>query len=68
MTNKKSNSFLDNLKSVLAALMGIQSNKKRERDFKQGDPSQFILLGVFVVFIMVVTLIIIVNKVISTAT
>lgn len=67
MNDKKSNSFLDNLKSVLGALFGIQSDETRQRDFKQGDPAQFILLGVVAVLLMVITLIFIVQHIISSA-
>jgi len=38
--------FRDTLMSVLAAALGVQSNRARERDFSQGKPSHFILLGV----------------------
>ncbi|MBF6624570.1 MAG: DUF2970 domain-containing protein [Pseudomonas stutzeri] len=34
------------LQSVLAGALGVQSGKNRARDFSQGKPSQFILLGV----------------------
>ena len=37
--------FRDTLMSVLAAALGVQSNKARERDFSQGKPSHFIMLG-----------------------
>ncbi len=33
-------------KSVLAAALGVQSQKARERDFTKGKPSHFIILGV----------------------
>lgn len=32
-------------KSVLAAAFGVQSNENRERDFKHGKASQFIIMG-----------------------
>tara|TARA_R110000764_G_scaffold85085_1_gene165745 strand:- start:191 stop:385 length:195 start_codon:yes stop_codon:yes gene_type:complete len=38
--------FRDTLMSVLAAALGVQSNRARERDFSQGKPSHFIILGV----------------------
>ncbi|MCQ4297357.1 DUF2970 domain-containing protein [Pseudomonas stutzeri] len=34
------------LGSVLAAALGVQSGKNRTRDFSQGKPSHFIMLGV----------------------
>ncbi|MCL5043606.1 MAG: DUF2970 domain-containing protein [Gammaproteobacteria bacterium] len=38
--------FRDTLSSVLMAALGVQSNKARQRDFSQGKPSHFILLGI----------------------
>ncbi|MEH6491049.1 DUF2970 domain-containing protein [Halopseudomonas sp.] len=38
--------FRDTLMSVLAAALGVQSNRARERDFSQGKPSHFIILGI----------------------
>ncbi|MHC8305853.1 DUF2970 domain-containing protein [Pseudomonas sp. PB3P13] len=32
--------------SVLAAALGVQSGKNRERDFTHGKPSHFVMLGV----------------------
>ena len=42
--------------SVLAAFFGVQSDKNRERDFKQGKPIHFIVAGLLLtlVFILVV--------------
>ena len=39
-------SFLDVIKSVLASFFGVQSDKNRRRDFQQGNPGQFILVGI----------------------
>ncbi|GGE38573.1 hypothetical protein GCM10007421_10630 [Halopseudomonas oceani] len=36
----------DTLQSVLAAALGVQSNRARERDFAKGKPSHFIVLGI----------------------
>ncbi|SDU07087.1 DUF2970 domain-containing protein [Halopseudomonas salegens] len=38
--------FRDMLSSVLMAALGVQSEKARQRDFSQGKPSHFIILGV----------------------
>tara|TARA_R110001592_G_scaffold62840_7_gene192374 strand:+ start:15893 stop:16159 length:267 start_codon:yes stop_codon:yes gene_type:complete len=32
--------------SVLAAALGVQSSKARQRDFTKGKPSHFIMLGI----------------------
>jgi hypothetical protein len=42
--------------SVLAAFFGVQSNANRERDFKNGKLSHFILLGAMfgIAFILII--------------
>ena len=47
-------SLLSVLGSVLASMFGVQSNKKREQDFTHGKPSQYIVIGLLmtVVFIL----------------
>jgi hypothetical protein len=44
------------LQSVLAGALGVQSGKNRARDFSQGKPSHFVLLGVgfTVAFVLVI--------------
>jgi hypothetical protein len=32
--------------SVLAAMIGVQSEKNRERDFKRGKASQYVIIGI----------------------
>lgn len=44
--NDKPMRLRDTLSSVLAAALGVQSNRARERDFSQGKPSHFIIAGV----------------------
>lgn len=44
------------LQSVLAAAFGVQSNRNRERDFRHGKPSHFILLGVLFTLLFVLVL------------
>ncbi len=39
-------SLKETLSSVLAAALGVQSNKARERDFSKGKPSHFIAAGI----------------------
>ncbi len=55
------NSFL----SGLAALFGIQSNKNRERDFKQGNASDFLITGIIILVCLLVSMLIVVKIVIS---
>lgn len=55
------------LKSVFAAIFGIQSDKNRQEDFKKGDASQYITLGIVVVVGIILTMLIVVNSVLETA-
>jgi Protein of unknown function (DUF2970) len=43
---RQSPGILDVVKSTLAAALGVQSNKNRERDFKHGSIKTFIVAGV----------------------
>ena len=47
--------FLDVVRSVLAAFLGVQSNRNRERDFQRGKPVHFIAVGLLAtaVFVLV---------------
>lgn len=55
------------LQSVFAAALGVQSGKNRARDFTQGRPGHFILLGVGFTVIFVLVLIALVRLVIHLA-
>ncbi|AQZ95582.1 hypothetical protein BVH74_12850 [Halopseudomonas phragmitis] len=48
--------FRDTLSSVLWAALGVHSNKARERDFTQGKPSHFIILGIAFTALFVLTI------------
>jgi hypothetical protein len=50
------------MKSVGAAMIGVQSDGNRERDFEKGKPSHFIIAGV----IFVVVFLLIIAAVVST--
>ena len=50
-------SFGQLMKSVLAAFFGVQSNANRERDFKHGKFSHFILIGLLFGLLFVLTLV-----------
>ena len=51
------------LQSVLAAALGVQSSKNRERDFTDGEASHFIVAGIVFTFIFIATVATIVNLV-----
>ncbi|MGR8947570.1 MAG: DUF2970 domain-containing protein [Gammaproteobacteria bacterium] len=53
--------------SVLAAGFGVQSNKNRERDFKSGSGTQFVVVGIIATLVFVVTIFLVVKFVISSA-
>ena len=57
--------IFDVILSVLAAMIGIQSDKNRKRDFEKGRMSHYIFVGVVLVAIFVFTLISIVNGILE---
>lgn len=60
-------SFLDVIKSVLASFFGVQSDKNRRRDFQQGSPAQFILVGLALTALFVVGMVVIVRIILTSA-
>ncbi|MEE2731949.1 MAG: DUF2970 domain-containing protein [Pseudomonadota bacterium] len=64
---KKGRGMLGLLQSTVAAIFGIQSDKNREQDFKQGDASQFVAMGIIAVIALVITMIVVVNNVLDAA-
>jgi hypothetical protein len=58
-------SILQVLKSVLSAFIGIQSKENREQDFTQGKASHYIVIGVVVTILFIISLIVLVSKVIG---
>jgi len=53
--------------SVLAAMIGIQSEQNRERDFTKGDITNYIVVGIIVVAIFIFVLIKFVNSIVADA-
>ncbi|MCL1118291.1 MULTISPECIES: DUF2970 domain-containing protein [Pseudomonadati] len=51
--------------STVAAFFGVQTDKNRQRDFKTTSPVPFILMGILLTIVMVLTLVAIVNQVLS---
>ena len=64
---KKSPGILSVVQSVLAAMIGIQSNKKHKEDFESGSVTSYIVVGVIMVIIFIFTLIGIVNSILENA-
>jgi succinate dehydrogenase/fumarate reductase cytochrome b subunit len=54
--NNQNPGFFHVIGSVLAAFIGVQSEKNRERDFKRGKPWHYIVTGIVltIVFILIV--------------
>ncbi len=48
-------SLLDVLFSVLASMFGVQSSRNREKDFTHGRPYQYIIIGLLVTIVFVLT-------------
>lgn len=49
------------LQSVLAALIGVQSEKKRQEDFQHSSPWPFIIAGIILTLMLVLLLVILVR-------
>ena len=60
-------SILQVIQSVLAATMGVQSNKNRERDFSRGSAKTFIVAGVLGTRLFVGTVVMVVKVVLKNA-
>ena len=58
MTNtQKAPSFWQVIMSVLAAAIGVQNSKNKERDFTNGNPLVFIAAGLIFTVIFVLTIV-----------
>jgi hypothetical protein len=66
--DERSLSLWQVLTSALAAGFGVQSSKNRERDFKRGKASQFIVIGIVFTAAFVVAMVFLVRFVLSVAT
>jgi hypothetical protein len=51
--------------STLAAAFGVQSKANKDRDFQEGNPVHFIIAGIVFTALFVITLIVVVNLVLS---
>ena len=60
-------SFIDVLGSVLASMFGVQSSRMRERDFTHGKPSQYIIIGLIVTVVFMLTIWVVVSLVMKLA-
>jgi hypothetical protein len=54
--SKQKPSLIVVIKSILAAGIGVQSDKNRTRDFEQGNPLTFIIGGIVFTLLFIATL------------
>ena len=66
-TSKQKPRFGSVILSILAAAIGIQSDKNRERDFANGSPFTFIIGGFVFTILFIATVALIVGLVLSRA-
>lgn len=52
--------------SVISAMFGVQNHDRHQRDFEQGDPVQFIVVGILFVLAFIFILIWIVEQILKT--
>lgn len=65
--NKPAPTLWQVTKSVFAAFLGVQSSKNYQRDFSYGKPSQYIIIGLVGVLLFILTIVSVVNLVLSLA-
>ena len=53
------------VRSILAAGIGVQSDKNRTRDFEEGNPLTFIIGGIIFTFVFIATVATVVGIVLS---
>ena len=55
--------ILRGVQSTLAAAIGVQSKKNRERDFEEGNAGTFIVAGILFTVLFVATIVVVVSAV-----
>ena len=65
--HKREPNLWDVTKSVLFAMLGVQSRKNYERDFNHGKPWQYIVIGLVAVAIFITIVVTVVRLVLSSA-
>jgi hypothetical protein len=56
--------FLETLKSVLWAMLGVRAKGSAQQDFSRGKASHFIIIGILFAVVFILVLVIVVNSVI----
>jgi Protein of unknown function (DUF2970) len=57
--------IIQTIKSVLAAFIGVQSNKNRQIDFEQGSLTTYIVAGLIFTVLFVLAVVFVVSKVLG---
>ncbi len=57
--------FLSTVKSVIGAMIGVQSESQREKDFEKADPVKLILGGIIFTVAFIFTILFFVNKILE---
>lgn len=57
-------SFVQIFKSALFAMLGVQSKEIHERDFASGEIIKFIIVGIFLTFLFVISLFFVVSLIV----
>lgn len=65
--DKKAPSLMDVTRSVLWGMLGVQKQKNYERDFTKGKPWQYVVIGLAAVTIFILTIVLVVKMVLSSA-
>lgn len=66
--NKKSKvNFFSIMQSVLAAVIGVQSEKNRQRDFTHGKPIYFIIAGLIFIVVFIGVIVAVVQMVLPSS-
>jgi len=63
--SNKEPTLWDVVKSVMAAMLGVQKSKNHQRDFQYGKPSQYIIVGLIAVAIFIGIIVTVVKIVMS---
>ena len=53
--------------SVIAAMFGVQSDKNRQRDFSRGRPAAYIIVGIMMTVLFILTVWLVVKFVLRVA-
>lgn len=64
-SNQQKPRLISVVKSILAAGIGVQSEKNRTRDFEQGSPLVFVIGGIFFTPLFIATVATVVGFVLS---